>query len=363
MAAQYEKFTKGIVINGQTQEFADKLWKLFEPFQAYGFNKAHAASYGKLAYQTAYMKANYPVEYMTAILTAESGDVEKISEIINECKNMNIAVLPPHINESYGGFTCLPLEKDTPISNVNRSKKVRFGFYTIKNLGTDIADSIIAERKSNGKFKSIADFLERVKHKNLNKKSMEALIKSGTMDDWGDRGVFLANLEGMLSYNHEGNMQSKNQVSLFGNLKTEPPSFKLKSAPEASQTEKLIWEKELLGLYISGHPLDRIRDKLENRDINIKKIKENPEKTLGNGVSVTIAGIIEGVRAVVTKNNERMAFLKVADLTDSIEAVAFPSIFRESIDILVAEKCIALSGKISDRNGEKSIIIEAVKEI
>ncbi|HTE48834.1 MAG TPA: DNA polymerase III subunit alpha, partial [Candidatus Paceibacterota bacterium] len=143
MAAQRDKFTEGIIGNGQTPEFAEKLWKLFEPFQAYGFNKAHAASYGKVAYQTAYMKANYPVEYMAAILTAESGDVEKISEIIEECKNMKIPVLPPHINESYGGFTCLPAVADNVITNTNKSAKIRFGFYTIKNLGTDIADSIV----------------------------------------------------------------------------------------------------------------------------------------------------------------------------------------------------------------------------
>jgi len=363
MAAQREKFTKGIISNGQTPEFAEKLWKLFEPFQAYGFNKAHAASYGKVAYQTAYMKANYPVEYMAAILTAESGDVEKISVIIEECKNMNIPVLPPHINESYGGFTCLPEEKDTIISEKNKSKKIRFGFYTIKNLGTDISDAIISERKSKGKFKSISDFLDRIKHKNLNKKSMEALIKSGCMDEWEDRGVLLSNLEAMLEYNHETNRQDKNQISLFGNLKTEAPSFKMKSSSIATQAEKLLWEKELLGLYISGHPLDRIREKLESRNINIKKIKEDKENNIRNGMQVTLAGIIETVRQVITKNNERMAFLKIADLTDSIEAVAFPSIFKESVDVFVPEKCIAFSGKISLRNGEKSIIIEAVKEV
>ncbi len=362
MAAQREKFTEGIIKNGQTPEFAEKLWKLFEPFQAYGFNKAHAASYGKVAYQTAYMKANYPVEYMAAILTAESGDVEKISEIIEECKKMNIPVLPPNINESYGGFTCLPKESNTGINTENKSEKIRFGFYTIKNLGTDISDAIITERKTNGKFKSINDFLDRIKHKNLNKKSMEALIKSGSMDEWSDRGVFLSNLEAMLEYNHENSKQNANQTSLFGDLKTtgiEPPSFKLKAGEKATQAEKLLWEKELLGLYISGHPLDRIRDKLESRNMNIKKIKEE----IGNGLQVTIAGIIETSRQVVTKNNERMAFLKISDLTDSIEAVAFPSIFKESIDILIPEKCIALSGKVSNRSGEKSIIIEAVKEI
>ncbi|MDR3519838.1 MAG: DNA polymerase III subunit alpha [Candidatus Pacebacteria bacterium] len=360
MAAQRDKFTKGIIKNGQTPEFAEKLWKLFEPFQAYGFNKAHAASYGRVAYQTAYMKANYPVEYMAAILTAESGDVEKISEIIEECKNMKIPVLPPNINESFGGFTCLPEEKDTIITDKNKSKKIRFGFYTIKNLGTDISDAIIAERKENGKFKSISDFLDRIKHKNLNKKSLDALIKSGCMDDWNDRGVLLANQEAMVAYNHENGKQNENQVSLFGGASTiSAPEFKLQTAPEATQAEKLLWEKELLGLYISGHPLDRLREKLEKRPFNIKKVKEE----MGNGLPVTLAGIIESCRQVVTKNNDRMAFLKIADLTDSIEAVVFPSIFKETVDIFVPEKCIAFSGKVSNRNGEKSIIIEAVKEI
>jgi DNA polymerase-3 subunit alpha len=352
MAAQYKKFTKGIIDNGQTPAFAEKLWKLFEPFQAYGFNKAHAASYGKVAYQTAYMKANYPIEYMTAILTAESGDVEKISEIITECKNMNISVLPPDINESYGGFTV--------IRENNISREIRFGFHTIKNLGTEIGDAIINERKANGKYKSITDFLNRIKHKNLNKKSMEALIKSGSMDEWGDRGQLLFNLESMLLYNKEGLKQSTNQTSLFGGLSAVAlPEFKLQDAKLATQAEKLFWEKELLGLYISGHPLDRLKEKLESRDINIKKIKEEGK----NGMPIVIAGIIESCRQVITKNNERMAFLRIADLTDSIEAVVFPKTFSQSIDILVAEKCIALSGKISVRDGEKSIIIEGVKEI
>lgn len=356
MAAQREKFTKGIIANGQTPEFAEKLWKLFEPFQAYGFNKAHAASYGKVAYQTAYMKAHYPVEYMSAILTAESGDVEKIGEIIDECKKMKIPVLPPDINESFGGFSVVREGKI--------SKEIRFGLYTIKNLGTDIADAIIEERKVGGQFKSITDFLDRIKHKNLNKKSMEALIKSGCFDRMNERGMLLANLEDMLAYNHEGGKQSKNQTSLFsGPTAVEMPDFKLRTAPEATQTERLAWEKELLGLYISGHPLDRIRDKLEKRDVNIKKIKDNDDSKLGNGMPVTIAGIIDTVRQVITKNNERMVFIKVSDFTGSIEAVAFPSIFKDTVDIWVAEKVIALSGKISLRSGEKSIIIEGVKEV
>lgn len=192
---------------------------------------------------------------------------------------------------------------------------------------------------------------------------MEALIKSGAMDEWGDRGIFLVNLEGMLEYHNETKKQNQNQVSLFGVLSQTAPYFKLKPAPNANQKDKLLWEKELLGLYISGHPLDRIRLKLEGRDVNIKKIKENKDNKFGNNTPITIAGIIENARQVVTKNNERMVFLHIADLSDSIEAVCFPSIFKESVDILVPEKCIAISGKVSLRKGEKSIIIEGVKEI
>jgi DNA polymerase-3 subunit alpha len=360
MAAQRDNFTKGIIKNGQTPEFAEKLWKLFEPFQAYGFNKAHAASYGKVAYQTAYMKAHYPVEYMAAILTAESGDVDKIAQIIEECKNMGISVLPPDINESYGGFACLPKDRTISIGPNNKSEKIRFGFYTIKNLGTDIADAIIAERKENGKYKSLTDFLDRIKHKNLNKKSMESLIKSGSMDEWGDRGVLLANMESMLEYNHENGKQNQNQTSLFGGMTNiKSPEFKLKPASPATQADKLAWEKELLGLYISGHPLERIRDKLAKRTVNIKKVKEE----LGNGMPVTLGGIIDSSRIVITKNNERMAFLKISDLTDSIEAVAFPRLFQDSAELLASSKCIAFSGKVTVRNGEKSIAIDAVKEI
>jgi DNA polymerase-3 subunit alpha len=180
------------------------------------------------------------------------------------------------------------------------------------------------------------------------------------MDEWSDRGILLANLEAMLEYNHENGKQNENQVSLFGGTtEISSPEFKLQKAGEATQAEKLLWEKELLGLYISGHPLDRLREKLEKRPMNIKKVKEE----FGNGMQVTLAGIIENARQVVTKNNDRMAFLKIADLTDSIEAVVFPSIFKETVDIFVPEKCIAFSGKVSNRNGEKSIIIEAVKEI
>jgi len=349
MAKQKDHFIDGCVKHSKWPlKKAQELWAWIEPFAAYGFNKAHSASYGRVAYQTAYMKANFPTEYMTAILSAESGDVEKIAEIVRECENMNIKVLPPNINESFKLFTYID------------PKTIRFGLYTIKNLGSDIGEAIIEERKKNGKFKSISDFLDRIKHKNLNKKSMEALIKSGSMDDFAERGTLLTNLEDMLAYNKEGEKQNANQISLFANVaEVKAPEFKLRNSAPAKQSEKLAWEKELLGLYISGHPLDRVKDKLKDKPVNIKKIKEE----LTNGLPITIGGMIVASKTVITKKNEQMAFLTIEDLTGTIEAVVFPKLFKDSGAILLPEKCIAFSGKISVRNGEKSIIIEAVKEI
>ncbi|MCX6757286.1 MAG: DNA polymerase III subunit alpha [Candidatus Nomurabacteria bacterium] len=349
MEKQKEHFITGCVEHSKWPlQKAQELWHQIEPFAAYGFNKAHSASYGRVAYQTAYMKANFPVEYMCAILTAESGDVEKIAEITHECEQMKIKVLPPNINESYKGFTCID------------DHTIRFGLYTIKNFGSDIGDAIIEERKKNGKFKNITDFLDRVKHKNVNKKSMEALIKTGAMDEFAERGTLLFNLENMLEYNKESGKQSADQVSLFGGMSVESlPTFKLKPAEDVAPATKLIWEKELLGLYISGHPLDRLREKLEKREINIKKIKEE----LTNGYPIKIAGIVETVRNVTTKTNHPMAFIRIADLTGSIEAVVFPKLYKEVSELIVAEKCIALSGKVSIRNDEKTIAIEAIKEI
>ncbi len=349
MAKQKEHFITGCVEHSKWPlKKAQELWNQIEPFAAYGFNKAHSASYGRVAYQTAYMKANFPVEYMCAVLTAESGDVEKISEITRECEKMGIKVLAPNINESFQGFTRID------------DKTIRFGLYTIKNFGAEIGEALIEERKKNGKFKTITDFLDRVKSKNLNKKSMEALIKSGSMDEFGERGTLLYNLEDMLAYSRENSKQAANQTSLFGAMPAiDFQALTLKVAPEATQAEKLFWEKELLGLYISGHPLDRLREKLEAREVDIKKVKEQ----FGNERAVTLAGIIETARIVTTKKNDQMAFIKVSDFSGSIEAVAFPKIFKVSKDILVPEKCIAFSGKVSVRNDEKSILIENIKEI
>ncbi|MFA6226917.1 MAG: DNA polymerase III subunit alpha [Candidatus Paceibacterota bacterium] len=363
MQAQKEKLLKGFIEGGLTEKKAETLWKLIEPFAAYGFNKAHAASYGRVSYQTAYLKANYPAIYMSAVLTADSGDVEKIGEFIAECNKMKIPVLPPSVNESFAPFTVVKTEGEP--------QRIRFGLTSIKNFGENIAQIIVHDRKKKGKFKSLADFLERIVDRNMNKKSLEALIKTGALDDFGERGQMLANIENLLKYNKEASKKDENQDSLFGMFDGESAlggvglvhqSFKLDPAPPATQTEKLAWEKDLLGLYISGHPLDKYKHIFEKQQISIKKIREETEavrKAIDGGKP--IGGLIEEVRVIMTKNNEPMAFVKIADLTGTIEAVVFPKTYRQFKDSILPEKCIAFIAKVSDRNGEVSLIVERLK--
>ncbi len=354
MQEQKEKLLKGFEKGGLAKRNANTLWELIKPFAAYGFNKAHAASYGRVAYQTAYMKANFPAIYMSAVLSAESGDVEKIAEIIAECKRMKIPILPPDINESFSQFTVIKGGSGDEID------RIRFGLITIKNFGQGIATSIIEERKKNGHFTSLSNFLDRVKDRNLNKKSLEALIKAGALDSFGiDRGVLLGNTEILLGYNKEQEKQSDDQSSLFGLMadKSSLPTLKLADVPKIEAKEKLAWEKELLGLYISGHPLDRYRDIIRERDMDIKKAKE----TLKDGDMATIACIIEEVRPIATKKGDAMAFLKLADFSGSLEAVVFPRTLLEFRTAFTPDQCLAIKGKISERNGQKSLIVERVK--
>jgi DNA polymerase-3 subunit alpha len=355
MEEQKEKLLNGFKDHGLNEKKSNELWKLIEPFAAYGFNKAHAASYGRVAYQTAYMKANYPVEYINAILTAESGDVDKISEIIEEAKRMGITVLPPDVNASFGGFTVVNG------SDHKTNQTIRFGLYTVKNLGVDIADSIIAERKNNGNYKSLEDFLTRTNHKNFNKKSYESLVKCGAMDSFNERGILLANTENVLEYNKKiHKIEAPVGPSLFGEAFMKQNSgLVLKPGEPMEKSIMLQNEKDLLGLYVSGHPLDQYREKIEKLGKPISQIKEDGKQ---NDI-VICAGIITDVRDLTTKNNDRMAIVKIADFTGTIELAVFPKVYRDISSILVKEKCIALKGKINIRNDEKSIALEGAKAL
>ena len=353
MQAQRERFINGCIeTNKWSKQKAEKVWGWIEPFAAYGFNKAHSVSYGKVAYQTAYMKANFPIEYMAAVLTADSGDIDKISESIAELKRMKIPIMPPDINESFGDFTV--------IYDKNKHK-IRFGLHSIKNFGEGIGDFIINEREINGKFNSISDFLKRIQNKNLNKKSLEALIKSGALDEFSERGKMLFNIEYLLRYNKEHFEIAQNQNSLFAKFSenTNFSKLNLKENEPASQTDKLFWEKELLGLYISGHPLDEFKEKIKDKYKTIKEIK----MSMSSGMIIAVAGIVEECKTILTKKGDIMAFARVADFSDNIEIVLFPETFTKFKILMEREKCIAIKGKISTRNGGVSIITEAVKEL
>ncbi len=355
MAKQKEKFIHGCVEHaGWSEKKATEIWAWIEPFAAYGFNKAHSASYGRVAYQTAYMKANFPSEYMTAVLTAESGDVEMVAEIIAECKHLKIPVLPPDINESFGDFTTIK-------GVVEKEDSIRFGLSSIKNLGEGIAEFIIAEREKKGKFKGYADFLERVSHRNLNKKSLEALIKAGALDSLGeDRGKMLHNIEVAIDYNKEHAKKSENQDSLFGDLDTSAmPKLRLRISPEVPARERLAWEKELLGLYISGHPLDEWKSVLDAIGTTIRETVENAHE----GVEYILAGIIEEFRPVMTKKGDHMAFIRLGDFTGSIEAVIFPKTLAEVKDAVGLDRCVKIKGRFSKRNDEPSIVVERLKAL
>jgi DNA polymerase-3 subunit alpha len=364
MAAEKEKLLKGFVEYGKlSPKLADQLWKLIEPFAAYGFNKAHAASYGKVAYQTAYMKANYPVEYMAALLTAEAGDVDTVSVYVAECKRLGIPVLAPDVNESFGDFTALISEssgrtaKAAKLSGDIKEDSIRFGLYSIKNFGRGVADAIIAERKANGKFISLSDFLRRVKEQGLNKKGLESLIQCGALDSLGERGQMLAGIELMLEY-HRESAKEQSHDSLFADLGAVATDLALPSAPEAPLGDKLGWEKELLGLYVSGHPLDRFKEKLAKSPQTIAQLKtQNP------GVTAVAAGMIEYVRMQLTKNGDQMAFIKITDYEGAIEAAIFPRTFAEYKSILKPDTVIAMRGRLSSRNGELSMVADKMKAL
>lgn len=354
MEAEKEKLMKGFHAYGKlSQNVAEKLWKLIEPFAAYGFNKAHAASYGRVAYQTAYMKANYPVEYMSAVLTADAGDTEKISEIIRECERMGIPVLPPDINESYGPFSVVP-------AHDGEEAKIRFGLTTIKNFGEGISEEIVEERKAHGPFTSLTDFLTRIASRNLNKKSLEALVMTGCFDRFEERAKLLHNLDTLLAYHKEASHGKESaQDSLFGGLTTSSVhDLILQPAPPASLFEQLRAEKELLGVYVSGHPLDAFQSELDKRP-TIGSLKRDGR----NGIPVVTAGMIESVRELLTKKGDRMAFIQLGDKSDTIEMVAFPETYQTYKDLLLPGNCIAVKGRLSIRNDEPTIALEKVKRL
>lgn len=348
MDEQKEKVIEGVIKNTGSRNLGESLWKLIEPFGSYGFNRSHAAAYALIAYQTAYLKTYYPLEFLTAAMASEEKDVEQIAVLVKECENFGIKVLGPDINASDQTFTPLP------------PSSIGFGLRAIKNVGHNVVEAIVSERNSGGPFRSLNDFLDRVQDKDLNKKSLEALVKAGALDCFSERKAILENIETILEYHKEiARHSNKNQSSLFSLIKNKSslPSLRLKNAPPATFDEKLIWEKELLGLYISGHPLEKCKNELKKYE-PISIIKK-----CGEGAFVTAAGMVEEIQKILTKNGEPMLFLKLSDFGDSIEMVIFPRMLVSHGHLLQIGNCIIIKGKLSFRKNNASIIVNEIKKL
>ncbi|MBM3206371.1 MAG: DNA polymerase III subunit alpha [Candidatus Staskawiczbacteria bacterium] len=352
--AQEKKFIDGCVKKGTSKKIAEELWQWILPFAAYGFNKSHSAAYATIAYQTAYLKAHYPVEFMASVLTSEKTDVERIALLIEECKKMEIEVLPPNINESLKNFTVVPNAPG------EKGGKIRFGLLAIKNVGVNIIDAVVEERKKARQFKSIGDFIARVQSKDLNKKSMEALIKAGAFDQFAERNQLLHNLEKLLEIARENNKNKSNgQIGLFASApKTINADIKLEPAIQARILEKLTWEKELLGLYVSSHPLNGFKKLFESKCFPISKI----DKTTVNK-KIILGGLINNVKKIITKTGKPMLFMKFEDLSAKTEIVVFPNLLEKNPDALQENKIVFIAGRVDDRNGEIKIVADDIQEI
>jgi len=360
MAEQKEKFIEGCVKNGVYKELGEKVYSFIEPFAGYGFNRSHAACYALIGYQTAYLKAHWPVEFMAALLTSDYGDSDRVAIEIEECRNMGIKIMAPDINESFGTFTAVTAgtKENRPVREDEKVDTIRFGLKAIKNVGEHIIEAIIHERKEKGIYEDVFDLLERVTDKDLNKKSLESLIKSGAMESFGERGLLLANLEKLLNYNKElAKARDSKQTSLFADLPSDTGLQKatLTPAAQAEQNEKLIWEKELLGLYVSEHPYNAFRKYLVNYTIPLVKLSQHK-----GSERVITAGVISTVKKILTHKGESMLFVKIEDATNAVELLIFPRLYKETPNLWVDGQMIILDGKVSEKDTEIKVLVNRV---
>ena len=350
---QKEKLTSGMIKNGIPPKIAAEIWELFPPFARYGFNKSHAACYAMIGYQTAYLKANYPEEFTAACLNSELSDIERISFLIQEAKNAGVDILPPDINKSFVNFT-------------PDGKKIRFGLLAIKNVGSEVTKAIIEERSRGGPFKTFEEVLTRIQHKDLNKKSLESMVKSGVFDSLGiERKQALENIDEILKFT---NAMKKNgggtgaTDSLFGGAAMAPTlTLKLKPAAPATNDEKLAWEKELIGFYLSEHPLNAHAEKIAYyrakpiADLIAIKDEQKMMRTYG---------VVSKVKKIFTKAGQPMIFATIEDLAQqSIEVVVFNSVLEKTAAAWVVNNAIVLDGRVSRRDNEVKIICENAKKL
>jgi DNA polymerase-3 subunit alpha len=350
MAAEEERFIEGGIARGYTKKLADDIFKLIEPFAGYAFNKAHAVSYGTISYQTAYLKANYPEEYMTAVLM-NAGGQQRIAEAYAECVRLGIAVLPPDINRSAANFSLESADSGT--------KAIRFGLACIKNAGEGMAEGIVEERTSNGPFARLDDFFERVPGKFLNKRALESLVKAGAFDALAERAALLAALDRLISYAQGVQKQRESgQTSLFDLMApSEQPALAgptLDAVREAPQQQKLAWEKELLGIYLSEHPFAGAAAELRGF-LTCAVAEVNAELA---GRDVIIGGIVTNTRLLNTKDGRSFIAAEIEDQTGGIEITVWPETFEQTRALWESGKIVIANVRIRARDDRLSAAVQ-----
>ena len=342
------EFVEGAVkVGGATREMAETFWTQLEEFANYCFNKSHAACYGLIAYWTAYLKAHYPDAFMAALMTSDHDDIDRLAIEITECKHMGLEVLAPDINQSYVEFGVVPA-----------AKQVRFGMAAVKGVGVGAVEEIIRAREADGPFKSVEDFAKRVSTSKVNRKAWESLVKAGAFDVLGDRSDLLFNLDTILAFASKLQKEAlSGQVDMFAALGGDKlmPSVELKASPvKYTSKEQLMWERELLGLYISAHPLDNYDAFFEEQTIPLHACTPQID-----GQKVSVGGLVSTVRTIVTKAGTKMAFVGIEDKTSEMELIVFPRLYEQLGDSLQQDAVLKVSGTVNARDRDGNMTDEA----
>lgn len=353
--AQREKFIEGSIAKGYEKKLAQKIFDdVITPFAGYGFNKSHAAGYARIAYETAYLKANYPTEFMAALLSSDAQRTDRVMIEIDECRSMEIDVLPPDINQSLRHFTALPAQADDPSS----TNQIRFGLTAIKGIGDSSVQQIIDVRDKGGRFESIEDFAKRIPAKILNKKTIEALTKAGALDSLGERKMFVENYNHIVDFAKSSGDISSAQTDLFSQMDDDTfAKVEFPPTEPASNQQKLLWEKETLGMYVSNHPLAGLKKYVKKKARLIETITQKDV-----GKVLKLAGIQEGMRKIITKKGDAMAILFLEDPTGKIEVTLFPKIYAEVAHMLEdPDAFIIAEGTVDLRAGQLQMRAQTVK--
>jgi DNA polymerase III subunit alpha len=352
--AQREKFIKGAVDKKYSQKLAEKIFDdVITPFAGYGFNKSHAVGYARISYETAYLKANFPAEFMAALLSSDADDTDRVMIEIEECRSMGIEVLPPDVNESFSQFAAIPPKEK------GGQWSIRFGLAAVKGVGESSVHQLIDERKQNGPFLSIEDFARRLPGKILNKKLIESMGKAGALDVFGDRRLFVDHYSLITDYNKGSGDAAGAQTDMFGMMETkmEVTSIEFPTTPAATPQQKLQWEKETLGLYVSSHPLAGLKQYIGRK---AKLIADLSTKDVGK--KITVAGIQEGIKKIRTKKGETMAIVMLEDPTGKMEVTLFPKTYAENAAMLeMPDTVLVVGGTVDLRMGQLQMRADAVK--